>query len=147
MIKKQVIWRKNVLSEISKSETVRLLASADDWAWPLAMRDIFEPRGVKLIVAQRPAEFVSIIEQQRIHAAIIDVDLTAEGLVTLKIIRNSFPWVPCLLLKSRADEGFLARALQLDAFSVIDKPVDMKILRQQLDRVFIKMYNSDLFAD
>jgi DNA-binding NtrC family response regulator len=123
-----------------------LLASAADWAWPMAFHDIFEPRGVKLIMAQRPVEFVGILEQHRIHAAIIDVDLTPEGLVTLKIIRNSFPWVPCLLLKSCPDESLLARALQLDAFSVIDKPVNMKILLQQLDRLFIKMYNSDLFA-
>ena len=136
-----------MLSEISKSEPVTLLASAAAWAWPMALHDIFEPRGVKLIVANRTVEFVSIIEQNRIHAAIIDVDFTSEGLVTLKIIRNSFPWLPCLLLKSRPDECLLRRALQLDAFSVIDKPVDMKILRQQLDRVFIKMYNSSLFAD
>ena len=124
-----------------------MLASAADWAWPMAVHTIFEPRGVKLIVVDRTVEFVSIIEQNRIHAAIIDVDFSSEGIVTLKIVRKGFPWLPCLVLKSGPDEVLLARALQLDAFSVIDKPVDMKILRQQLDRVFIKMYNSDLFAD
>ena len=39
----------------------------------------------------------------------------------------------------------LDEALQLDVFSVIDKPVDMDILRQQLNRLFIKKYNSDIF--
>ena len=39
----------------------------------------------------------------------------------------------------------LGKALQLDVFSVIDKPVDMDILRQQLNRLFIKRYNSDVF--
>ena len=124
-----------------------MLASAADWAWPVALHQIFEPRGVKLIVAERTVEFVSIIEQNRIHAAIIDVDFTSEGFVTLKIIRNSFPWLPCLLLKSRPDECLLSWALQLDVFSVLDKPVDMKILKQQLDRIFTKMYKSSLFAD
>jgi DNA-binding NtrC family response regulator len=136
-----------VLSEISRTEPVTVLASAADWAWPVALHNIFEPRGVKLIVADRTVEFIGIIEQNRIHAAIIDVDFTSEGFVTLKIIRNSFPWLPCLLLKSRPDECLLSRALQLDVFSVLDKPVDMKILQQQLDRIFTKMYKSSLFAD
>jgi hypothetical protein len=41
----------------------------------------------------------------------------------------------------------LGRALQLDVFSVIDKPVDMNVLREQLNRLFIKKYNSNIFAE
>jgi PleD family two-component response regulator len=52
---------------------------------------------------------------------------------------------PCLLLTSQASERVLGRALQLDVFSVIDKPVDMGVLRQQLNRLFLKKYNSDIF--
>ncbi len=38
-------------------------------------------------------------------------------------------------------------ALGLDVFSVIDKPVDMGVLREQLNRLFIKKYNRDNFAE
>jgi hypothetical protein len=41
----------------------------------------------------------------------------------------------------------LERALQLDVFGVLDKPVDMHLLRQVLHRLFVKKYNSDLFAE
>jgi len=34
----------------------------------------------------------------------------------------------------------------LEAVGVIAKPVDMDILQQLLNRVFLKRYNSDLFA-
>ncbi|GAH06814.1 unnamed protein product, partial [marine sediment metagenome] len=35
--------------------------------------------------------------------------------------------------------------LRLDVFSVIGKPVDMNILLEQLNRLFVKKYNSDIF--
>ena len=41
----------------------------------------------------------------------------------------------------------LRAALGLDVFSVIDKPVNMGILREQLNRLFIKKYNRDNFAE
>jgi hypothetical protein len=41
----------------------------------------------------------------------------------------------------------LRAALGLDVFSVIDEPVNMSILREQLNRLFIKKYNNDIFAE
>jgi hypothetical protein len=40
----------------------------------------------------------------------------------------------------------LGKALQLDVFGVVGKPVNMEILRELLNRIFRKKYNSDLFA-
>jgi len=54
---------------------------------------------------------------------------------------------PCILLTSRAGQSLLDKALRLDVFSVIDKPVDMCILRQQLNRLFIKKYSSSVFEE
>jgi len=53
--------------------------------------------------------------------------------------------LPCILLTSSAGQTLLDKALQMNVFSVIDKPVDMNILREQLDRLFIKKYKSDIF--
>jgi DNA-binding NtrC family response regulator len=132
----------------SKLYEVNVLASGADWAWPLAQRCLFEPRGVNLLVAENTDEFVSIIEQRRIHTTIVDMDSEkADGLTTIKIIRMYYPLLPCFLLTSSACEALLIKALQLDVFSVIDKPVDMNILREQLNRLFVKKYNSDIFAE
>ncbi|MHC4575220.1 MAG: response regulator [Planctomycetota bacterium] len=127
---------------LSKSEEINVLASEASWAWPKAMRDIFEPREVNLLVA----EGVHIIERRRIHTTIVDMDSErATGLTTIKIIRISYPLLPCILLTKSAGEAVLSKALQLHVFSVIDKPVDMGILREQLNRLFAKKYNSDIF--
>jgi DNA-binding NtrC family response regulator len=123
-----------------------ILASEVNWAWPEALRDIFEPRGVNLLVAQSPGEFANVIEQKRIHTTIVDIDPETSGLMTIKIIRMNHPLLPCILLASEVGAAMLSKALQLDVFSVIDKPVDMQVLQGQLNRLFIKKYHSDIFA-
>jgi len=131
----------------SKFDEVNVLASGANWAWPEALRCIFQPRGVNLLVAENAGEFVNIIEQRRIQATIIDMDSEAGGLATIKIIRMGYPRLPCILLSDRPGEAVLRAALGLDVFSVIDKPVNMGILREQLNRLFIKKYNRDNFAE
>ena len=123
---------------------INVLASEADWAWPKALQDIFRPCGVNLLMARESEEFVNIISNQRISATIVDVERPS-GLATVKIIRINFPLMPCILLAKAADEMLLDEALRLDVFSVVDKPVDMGVLRQQLNRLFIKRYNSDIF--
>ncbi len=127
---------------------INVLASDANWAWPQALRSIFQPRGINLLVAQNASQFVNIIQRKRIHTTIVDMDSEASnGLATIKIIRMDFPLVPCILLTSRACESLLGDALKLDVFSVIDKPVDLSLLREQLNRLFIKRYESDIFAE
>jgi len=98
-------------------------------------------------VAESPSEFVNIIERKRIQAMIVDMDCEAGGLATIKIIRMSYPLQPCILLSSEVGEAVLRAALKLDVFSVIDKPVNMSILREQLNKLFIKKYNNGVFAE
>lgn len=98
-------------------------------------------------MAGSPSEFVNIIERRRIHATIVDMDSEAGGLATIKIIRIDYLLLSCILLSSASGEAVLRAALRLDVFSVIDKPVDMSILREQLNRLFIKKYNNDIFAE
>ncbi len=132
---------------LSKLGEVNVLASGANWAWPEALRDIFRPRGINLLVAESAGEFVNIIERRRIQVTIVDMDSEAGGLATIKIIRMDYPLLPCILLSSTPEEAVLSKALRLDVFSVIDKPVNMSILREQLNRLFIKKYNNDIFAE
>ncbi len=101
-----------MVAQWSQFDRVNVLASVADWAWPDAVRDIFRPRGVNLLMAEKPGEFMSIIASMRIHTAIVDVDSERSGslLTTVKIIRLGYPQVPCILLTGRADEEILGRA-------------------------------------
>jgi DNA-binding NtrC family response regulator len=135
-----------MVSNLSKLEEINVLASDAGWAWPEALRSIFRPRGVNLLVAENATQFVHIIEKKRIHTTIVDMDSEqSNGLATIRIIRMDYPLLPCILLASTAGKSLLGKALRLDVFSVIDKPVDMHILLQQLNRLFIKKYDSNIF--
>ncbi len=136
-----------MVAQWSQLEDVNVLASAANWAWPEAVRDIFRPRGVNLLMAESAGDFVNVIATRRIHTTIVDVDADRpSGLATVKIIRMDYPFVPCILLTSKADQDILRKALQLDVFGVIGKPVNMDVLRELLNRLFLKKYNSNLFA-
>jgi len=131
---------------------INVLASQANWAWPAALREIFRPRGVNLLVAENAGEFVSIIKTKRIHTTIVDVDSGgSNALTTVRIIRMDYPLMPCILLSSPPQtdgqhESLLGKALKLKVFSVIDKPVDMSVLREQLNRLFIRRYGNDVFT-
>ena len=137
-----------MVSNLSQLEEVNVLVSDANWAWPEALRRIFRPRGVNLLVAESASEFVHIIEKKRIHTTIVDMDSEqSNGLATIRIIRIEYPLQPCILLTSTAGKSLLGKALQLDVFSVIGKPVDMHVLREQLNRLFLKKYNSSIFGE
>jgi DNA-binding NtrC family response regulator len=138
---------------------VSVLTTRADWAWPMALRDIFQPRGVNLMVVDGINQFVNVLRHRRIQATIVDTDavgssrqgggpfgLAQGGLWTLKIIRIEYPQIPCIVLTSEPTETMLEEALELEAFSVIPKPFDMEILKDQLNRLFVRKYSSHIFS-
>lgn len=129
-----------------QSDEINVLASRADWDWPGAVRNIFKPRGVNLLVVENTNDIVSVLQHRRIRTAIVDTDRRQGGLWTLKIIRAECPALPCILLTSDTTKFTLDEALRLDVFSVIDKPVDMRILNDQMNRLFVKMYGSHIFS-
>jgi DNA-binding NtrC family response regulator len=136
-----------MVAQWTRLDEVNVLASAADWAWPQALRDIFQPRGVNLLMADNAGDFVQIIAHRRIHTTIVDMESgRSGGLTTIRLIRMEYPLVPCILLTSKADPDVLGKALQLDVFGVVGKPVNMEVLQELLNRLFLKRYNSDLFA-
>jgi DNA-binding NtrC family response regulator len=135
-----------MVADLLQSDEVNVLASRADWDWPLALRDIFRPRGVNLLVTESANDIVNVLRQRRIRTAIVDTDREQGGLWTLKIIRLECPSIPCILLASNATRSILDEALRLDVFSVIDKPVDMRILKDLLNRLFVKRYGSHIFS-
>ncbi len=136
-----------MMAERSQLGDVNVLASAANWAWPEAVRSLFRPRGINLMVAEDTSDFVHILGRTRIHTTIVDMDSErANALATIKIIRMDHPLLPCILLTSRVDQDVLGKALQLDVFGVIGKPVNMEVLHQLLNRLFLKKYNSDIFS-
>ena len=108
---------------------------------------VFRPRGINALVANSSQEMVQIIEQHKIHLALLDVVFDQlSGIKTLEIIRKHNQLLPCILFAQQINDRLLSEALRLEVFSVINKPVDIARLVEQLDRLFIKYYASHMFS-
>ena len=132
---------------LAKPQSVNVLITDASWAWPQAVSEIFQPRGINALLANTGGEIVRLVSNNKIHLAILDSvvkDLT--GMQALKVVRQHDPLVPCILLAQQPEKRFLAEALALNAFSVLAKPVDLSLLAEQIDRLFIKCYASDMFS-
>lgn len=131
-------------ASLSQSDSVNVLISDANWAWPQAVAQIFRPRGINAMVAETTNDMVQIIDTRKIHLAILDEGM---GVQTMKIIRKHDKLLPCLLLAKKIDHRLLAEALKLRVFSVLAKPVDLTILAEQINRIFRKYYASNVFSD
>lgn len=126
---------------------INVLLGRADWDWPRAVEQLFVPRGIRAMVAGTAGEAVRILEQSRIHMALLDVDAhAAGGLGMIRAIRGYEPQLPCITVSSRWERPQLGEALEVNVFSVIAKPVDMQVLRGQLNKLFLKQYNCDVFS-
>jgi hypothetical protein len=50
------------------------------------------------------------------------------------------------MLAECIEQKVLKKAIELDVFSVIEKPVNFDLLRQQLNKLFVKRYGIDVFG-
>jgi DNA-binding NtrC family response regulator len=132
--------------KLSQPDNINVLINNADWAWPQAVAQIFQPRGINALVADSAQHIVQIIDNRQIHLAILDKfsdNLT--GVQILKLIRQRNPLLPCIVLAGQINEHLLAQALALDAFSVLAKPVCLPMLQEQINRLFLKYYDSSVF--
>jgi DNA-binding NtrC family response regulator len=128
------------------TDYINVLINDADWAWPQAVRQIFSSRGVQLMLVKRAEQALNVLQHRRVHTAIVDMECEAGGLTIIKMIRSGFPLLPCILVAQAPEQKLLSEALELDVFSVINKPVDIELLQGQLHRLFLKRYGSAVFA-
>lgn len=127
---------------------VNVLVDQAKWDWGAAVRQVFEPRGVNAVVASGAMEALEILDRTCIHTAIVDMESdNLSGLGIIRVLRGRYPELPCILLSKEPERRLLCSALELNVFSVIDKPVNLSILQEQLDRLFRKKYNSTVFCE
>ena len=126
---------------------INVLVGHGDRAWSNAVEEMLAPRGIRSMVASSAGEAVDILAGSRVHMALVDIDSqVVNGLSIVRAVRGYEPMLPCIMASERCERPVLSRALELDVFSVIAKPIDVLILQSQLNRLFIKKYNSYVFS-
>jgi CheY-like chemotaxis protein len=101
-----------------------LLITDDDRALRETLRDVFEPRGFRTLLAADGFEAVQIVERTEVHLVLIDLHMPRlTGLEAISRIRKLRSQLPCILISGQLDDDVRARA---EAFKVLSKPISFQ---------------------
>lgn len=123
-------------------DTPQLLISDDDRDFRITLRSVFEDSGFDTILAADGAEAVEIVQQETVHVVLIDMHMPKKtGLEAIREIKLVSESIPCILLSAALDESIRQRAT--DAFSLLEKPVNFKTVRQTVSTALADIYGWD----
>lgn len=101
-----------------------LLITDDDGAFRDTLCSVFAPRGFNTLTACDGAEALEIVRRQSVHLLLTDMHMPRlNGLETIRQIRQRRLILPCILLSAGVDDGLVAEARDLQACTVLRKPV------------------------
>jgi CheY-like chemotaxis protein len=110
-------------------ETPSLLITDDDSAFRETLREVFEPRGFRTVLASDGEEALKIVRNEEIHIVLLDMHMPKlTGLETLELLKEFKSLLPIILLSAGLDERLIERARRAHAFSVLAKPVSGRLL-------------------
>jgi two-component system chemotaxis response regulator CheY len=104
-------------------ETPCLLITDDDRDFRETLREVFEPRGFRTILAGDGEEALEIVQKEPVHLLLMDMHLPRlTGLETIRRVQAFQAALPCILVSAALDEFIVAEAMRSRVFSVLPKP-------------------------
>ncbi|MFL5244503.1 MAG: response regulator [Gemmataceae bacterium] len=118
-----------------------ILITDDDRNCREALREIMEPQGFRIFLAESGEEALEITQAEPVHLAILDMHMpTLTGLETLSLLRQMRALLPCILVTADVTESLMRQAWQARAYSVIPKPVSKNVVIHTVVRALIRVY-------
>ena len=106
--------------------TPSLLITDDDRDFRETLRDVFEPRGFRTLLAGDGEEALHVMQHESVHLVLLDMHMPRlSGLETIRRLKQlqAFTRTPCILMSGALDDAIIAAARQANAFSVLAKPL------------------------
>jgi CheY-like chemotaxis protein len=112
-----------------------ILLADDDAATRDTLREIVAPLGYRTLLASDGMEALEIVRREIIHAALFDMHMpNLTGLEALQMLRQFNVDLPVILITADSNVGLIRQAFQLQAYSVIPKPVSRNVVVHTLSR-------------
>ncbi len=106
------------------------------------MRDVFEPAGFRLFLAESGEEAIDIVRDQDVHLALMDMHMPRlTGLETMEMMRSIKGLLPTILMSADHDDRLMRQALSAKVFCVLAKPVSKNVLIYVVTRALQKFYS------
>lgn len=122
-------------------EAPALLITDDDTGFRETLREAFQPRGFRTLLAGDGEEALRIVRSTEVHLVILDMHMPKlTGLETLRLVKEFKALLPCILMSAQLDAWIVEQAHREQAFSVLSKPISLRALtgavRQALERTY-----------
>jgi len=119
-----------------------ILITDDDHDFRETLRNVFELRGFRAILAGDGEEAIRTVLTQEVHLVLIDMHMPRlTGLDAIRKVKRFRSELPCILLSADLDEQILSEAKQLRTFSVLPKPVTRLEITKVVNDALRQAYN------
>ncbi len=116
-----------------------LLITDDDRALRETLRDVFQPRGFRTVLAADGAEALEVVQRDEIHLVLIDMHMPRlTGVEAIARIKKFKARIPCILISGRLDDEICSQA---DAFKVLAKPISFRQITSVVSDALRLTYN------
>jgi two-component system chemotaxis response regulator CheY len=123
-------------------KTPSLLITDDDRDFRETLRDVFEPRGFRTLLASDGEQALRIASNEPVHLLVTDMHMPRlSGLETIHRLRQLCVSVPCILLSAQLDERITEEARQAAVFRFLPKPVSFRDLTDVVTQAMRSAYN------
>ena len=115
----------------------KLLVVDDEILLRKVIGDYFEDAGFEVLLADQGVNGLDLFRQEQPDAVILDLDMPKlNGFELLKIINQSSPETPVIVISGVGIVGDAVRSLRLGAWDFLSKPIhDLEILNFTMERV------------
>lgn len=129
------------MAPIREAQNYLIVITDDDTSCREALREIVEPEGFRILLAESGEEMLDIVRDSVVHLALLDMHMpTLTGLETLQMARQINARLPAILVTGDASESVVRQAYQAQVFSVIPKPVSRAIVLHTVVRALTRFY-------
>jgi len=89
--------------------------------------DLLSMKGYSLLEAKSGEEAIEMIESTTLDILILDINLpNMSGLEVLKLTKNNYPELPCIMLTAYGTSDKAIEAMKLGAFDYMEKPFELE---------------------
>ncbi len=119
-----------------------LLITDDDLGFRETLREAFQPRGFRTILAGDGEEALRVVRSAEVHLVLLDMHMPRlTGLETLRLVKQFRALLPCILMSAQLDATIVEQARREKAFSVLSKPVSLSTLTGAVRQALQRTYN------
>ena len=112
-----------------------VLIADDDERFLLTVQGIVEGEGLRTALAGCGLEALALAREVRPHLSILDVQMPdISGLETYRRLLEVFAGLPAIFMTGNLSEDVRREALSTGAFSILEKPLDVSVFRQTVQR-------------